>query len=198
VQDVSFTLDQLAAINKVDPHHRLTGKLDLTRIGTFGVSLGGILAGKACLLDARLKACLIMDAPMSTDVVQKGLQQPCMWITRPIETMRLERERAGGWSEAEIHAHLTSMRSAFEKLPTAGYFVQITDLFHSNLTDIPSWSPLFSVLGVSGPISEQRAHQIINGCSVAFFDRHLKGDPSPLLEGLTRSYPEVKFQTHQP
>jgi hypothetical protein len=110
----------------------------------------------------------------------------------------MERERAGGWSEAEIHAHLTSMRAVFEKRPTAGYFVQITGLFHSNLTDIACWSPLFSVLGVSGPISGQRAHQIINGYSLAFFDRHLKGSPSPLLEGMVRPYPEVKYQNHQP
>ena len=43
-----------------------------------------------------------MDAPIPGAVIQSGLQQPTMWITRDAETMRLERRRAGGWSEADI------------------------------------------------------------------------------------------------
>ena len=67
-QDVTFTLDQLAALSRTDPDGILAGGLDLQRVGVFGVSLGGIVAGEACRLDARLRACLVMDAPMSIDV----------------------------------------------------------------------------------------------------------------------------------
>ena len=34
-QDVSFTLDQLAALNQADPRGTLAGKLDLQRVGVF-------------------------------------------------------------------------------------------------------------------------------------------------------------------
>jgi hypothetical protein len=108
--------------------------------------------------------------------------------------LRLERRRAGGWSETDIHDHLTTTRATFERLPGAGYYVQVPTMFHVNLTDIPLLSPLASRLGLSGPIGMQRAHRIINAYSLAFFDRHLKGRPAALLDGpakrvVLRSFP---------
>src|SRR5215217_5076036 len=197
-QDAIFTLDQLAALNQVDPNGILTGRLDLQRAGTFGVSLGGIVVGEACRLEPRLRACLVMDAPMSTDVVEEGLQQPAMWITRDADAMRLERRKIGGWPEAEIHAELTSNRAVFESLPGDGYYVEVPGMFHSNYTDIPSWSPLWRLLGLAGPIDVQRANSIINAYSLAFFDRHLKSQPATRFDGLRKRYPEVHFQTRRP
>ena len=197
-QDVVFALDRLTALDRADPHGILTGRLDLQRVGTFGVSLGGIVGGEACRLEPRVRACLVMDAPMSTDVVRAGLKQPSMWITRDAETMRLERQRAGGWPEAEILAHRTTMRAVFERLPGDGYFVQVPEMFHSNLTDIPSWSPLWPVLGVAGPIDVRRAHGIINAYSLAFFDRHLQDQPATRFDGPIAHFPEVRFETRQP
>ncbi|MDQ3250654.1 MAG: carboxylic ester hydrolase, partial [Chloroflexota bacterium] len=197
VQDVTFTLNQLAALNQADPNAILTGRLDLQHVGTFGVSLGGIVGSEACRLEPRLRACLVMDAPMPSDVVQAGLQQPTLWITRDAETMRLERRRAGGWSEADIREHQTTMRAAFENLRGDGYFVQVPGMFHVNLTDIPYWSPLLSWLGVTGPIDGQRAHSIVNAYSLAFFDRHLQGRPAALLDGPAEQYPEVRFETRR-
>jgi hypothetical protein len=121
-----------------------------------------------------------------------------MWITRDADTMRFERQRAGGWSEEEIDAHQTSMRAVFESLPGDGYFVQVSDIFHSNFTDIPAWSPLWPLLGVAGPIAVQRAHRIINAYSLAFFDRHLKGSPTALLDAPAEYYPEVLLETRRP
>jgi len=197
-QDVSFALDRLAVLNQADPNGILTGRLDLQRAGTFGFSLGGLVGGEACRLEPRLRACLFLDAPMSTDVVRSGLQQPAMWITRDADAMRLERRKVGGWPEAEIHAELTSNRVVFESLPGDGYFVQVPGMFHINYSDIPSWSPLVRLLGLAGPIDVQRAHSIINAYSLAFFDQHLKGRPAALLDGLVEHYPEVVFATRRP
>ena len=121
-QDAVFVLDQLEVLNRTDPNGIFGGKLNLRRAGAFGVSLGGIVAAQACHLAPRLKACLMMDAPMPVDVVNSGLQQPSMWITRDCAGMRLERQRAGGWSEKEIRAHQASMRAVYQSLPGAGYF----------------------------------------------------------------------------
>jgi hypothetical protein len=49
---------------------------------------------------------------------------------------------------------------------------------------------LASRAGLSGPVGVQRAHQIINAYSLAFFDRHLKGRPAALLDGPAEQYPE--------
>ena len=197
-QDVSFTLDQLTTLNQADPNNTLTGRMDLQHIGIFGVSLGGIVVGEACRLELRLQACLVMDAPMPADVVKASLQQPTMWISRDAETMRLERQRSGGWSEADINQHQNTMRAVFESLPGDGYFVRVPGMFHANLMDIPYWSPLFSRLGFTGPIDGQRAHDIINAYSLAFFDKYLKGRSSPMLDRSAEQYPEVLFEKHNP
>lgn len=197
-QDVSFTLDQLALLNTTDPKRILTGKLDLQHMGVFGMSLGGIVSAEACLKEPRLKACLIMDVAMSVNVVQQGLQQPSMWITRPAATMRLEREKAGGWAEKDIEQTQRTMRTVYNNLPGVGYFVQAPGMFHIDLTDLDLLSPLFPAIGFSGPIGSQRAHEIINAYSVAFFDKHLKGQRATLLDEPAEQYPEVIFETRRP
>jgi predicted dienelactone hydrolase len=197
-QDVSFTLDQLAGLNRADPNHILTGRLDLGQVGTFGISLGGMLAAEACLKDPRLKACLIMDVWIPADVVTAGLQQPSMFITRDADTMRLERQRSGGWTEKDIALTLSTMRMVYEELPGDGYYIEIPTLFHVNATDLPYWSPVTSQLGITGPINGQRAHAIINAYSLAFFDKHLKGRTATLLAGPAAQYPDVRFETRRP
>ena len=197
-QDAVFALDQLAALNRTDPNGILSGRLNLRRVGAFGVSLGGIVVAEACHLEPRLKACLMMDAPMPVDVVTSGLQQPSLWITRDADGMRLERQRAGGWSEKEILAHQTTMRSVYQSLPGAGYFVQVPGMFHLNFTDIPNWSPWTPQLRLSGPIDGHRAHDIVNAYSLAFFDRHLLERPAGQLDVLTARYPEVHFESRRP
>ena len=197
-QNAVFTLDQLTALNQADPNGILTGRLDLQRAGLFGHSLGGIVGGEACLQEPRLRACLLEDAYMPADVVRAGLRQPTMWITWDADTMRLERRRSGGWSAAAIHEHLTTMRAVYESLPGDGYYVQVPGTFHVDMTDAPLLTPLETWFGLGGPIGVQRAHDIINAYSVAFFDRYLKGQPATLLDGPAEEYPEVLFETRRP
>ena len=197
-QDVSFTLDQLTSLNTADAKGILSGKLDLQHIGIFGMSLGGMVSAEACLKDPRIKACLVIDVAMTADVVQKGLQQPTMWITRPADTMRLERQTAGGWAEKDIEQTQTTMRTVYNSLPGDGYFVQIPGTYHIDFTDVDLISPLFPAIGFSGPIGSQREHDIVNAYSLAFFDKHLKGEPEALLNGPTTHYPEVIFAKRQP
>ena len=197
-QDAVFVLDQLDVLNRTDPNGILGGKLNLRRAGAFGVSLGGIVAAQACHLAPRLKACLMMDAPMPVDVVTSGLQQPSMWITRDSAGMRLERQRAGGWSEKEIQAHQASMRAVYQSLPGAGYFVQVPGMFHINFTDVPNWSPWTRLMRLAGPINGQRAHDIVNAYALAFFDRHLLHPTAWQLDLPVWRYPEVHLESRLP
>ncbi|QBD74761.1 carboxylic ester hydrolase [Ktedonosporobacter rubrisoli] len=197
-QDVSFTLDRLASLNTRDPQHLLTGKLDLGHVGLFGMSLGGMIGAQACLQDARLGACLIIDVEMTDDVLKKGLHQPCMLMTRPADTMRLERQKAGGWTEQDIARTQLTMRAVYNHLPGDGYFVQIPGAFHIDFTDLDLFSPLAPLIGLGGPLGSQRAHEIVNAYSLAFFDKHLKGQPEALLTGPAARYPEVIFARHGP
>ena len=196
-QDVTFTLDRLAELDRADPQGVLTGRLDLDRVGTFGISLGGMVGAQACRQDARLKACLVMDVEQTADVTRDGLRQAVMFVSRDADTMRLERVRSGGWSERDIARTLSTMRATYERSPQA-YYVLVPGMFHVNMTDVPRWSPLMSRMGLTGPVDGGRVFSIVNAYSVAFFDRHLRGVPVPLLDGQPAAYPEVTFGARRP
>ncbi|OGX86765.1 hypothetical protein BEN47_12320 [Hymenobacter lapidarius] len=197
-QDVRFVLRRLAGLHQADPHGLLTGRLDVQRAGVFGISLGGIVAAEACRVEPRLRACLVLDAPVPTAVVRAGLRQPTLWLTRDAATMRLERRRAGGWSEEDIQSQQTSVRAAYRHLKGAGYLVRLPGMFHSNFTDLPRWFPFGSWLGLTGPLNADRGHAIVNAYSVAFFDQHLKTHPAARLDSLAAAYPEVLFESRRP
>jgi predicted dienelactone hydrolase len=191
-EDVSFTLDRLAALDRHDPDALLTGRLDLRRTGTFGMSLGAIVAAEACRTDPRLAACLMIDAAMPADVVHDGLRQPSMWITHDAATMRLERSQAGGWSEYDITQTLTSMRAVFVAGPPGqGYYVQVPGMFQVNFTDTPLHSPVARQMGFAGPIDARRGQGIVDAYSLAFFDRYLADRPSDLLAGPSPRFPDA-------
>lgn len=189
-QDVSFTLDQLTSLNGKDPNNILTGHLDLNRIGTFGVSLGAMVAGEACRTDLRIKACLMMDAAMPFDVEQSGLRQPAMWMTRPASDMRAEK-----WKEADISQTLNTMRTVYNDKSAQGrYYVQIPGMFHTNFTDAPYYSPVAHLLGLAGPINAQRGFDIVNAYSLSFFNNSVQGQEESLLNGASTLFPEVTFE----
>lgn len=182
-RDISFALDRLTRLNDADPDGLLTGRLDLDSAGAFGVSLGAMTVGAACHADPRLRACSMMDAAMTADVVRDGLRQPSMWLTRDADSIRRERDRSGGWPDREIAETLTTQRDVFTaSSPGHGYHVQIPGMFHLNFTDAPSWTPLAERLGISGPIGGARGHEIVAAYTLAFFDRFLSGEPATLLD----------------
>jgi pimeloyl-ACP methyl ester carboxylesterase len=197
-QDVRLTLDRLADLDTRDPQGILTGHLDLSRAGVFGVSLGGRIAAESCLRDARLKACLVMDDPAPADVVAAGLRQPTMFLTRDADTMRRERRQSGGWTEHDIATTLGTMRAAYERLSGGGYYVEVPGLFHVNFTDLPYWLPPSAQLGLTGPVGGRRGFTIINAYTVAFFDRALRGQTSALLDESSRMIPEATVDMRTP
>ncbi|MET8799853.1 carboxylic ester hydrolase [Nocardia sp. NPDC004568] len=193
-QDIGFALDQLTGLNAADPEGLLTGRLDLERAGAFGVSLGAMTVGQACHADRRLRACSMMDAAMTADVVRDGLRQPSLWLTRDAESILLERDRSGGWPDREITETIDTQREVFAaSAPGHGYHVEIPGMFHVNFTDAPAWTPLAEEVGLSGPIGGARGHEIVAAYTLAFFDRFLSGGRPALLDS-TPPWREVRLE----
>ena len=92
------------------------------------------------------------------------------------------------------------MRAAFEGARSDGYFVHVPGTFHLNYTDLPYTiaAPLGRALGLIGPIDWRRAHAIINAYGLAFFDRHLKSEAAPLLDGPSVDFPEAVIEARHP
>ena len=169
--DVPLVIDRLRAIN-ADPNHPLHGLLDLERIGVMGVSLGAIVAAQACQSYERVKACLMVDAPAPTNVANRGLGKPALWLSRPAADQRAERAASGGWPETEITAQADTIARAVAHSREARV-VQLRGLFHIDFTDVPTIQPFVGWLGMTGPIGTPKAHHIVASLTVDFF-RHMK------------------------
>jgi len=194
---VTFSLDRLAALDHADPNDLLAGRLDLERVGILGHSFGAIVSAEACRNDPRVRAALLEEAFVPADVVDAGLGQSIMFLTRDADSMRLERRTAGGWPESDISETLDTMRALYERHTGDGYWVQVPGMFHLDMTDAPFLNSVAPWPGFSGPIGGTRAHQIINAYSVAFFDHALRGEPVSLLDGPSGQFPEVDFESHR-
>lgn len=195
-QDISLLIDELERLD-AEGTHPLAGRLDLQRIGVAGVSLGGIVAGEVAREDRRVRAALILDAAVPLRTVEEGLDVPTMWITRPPETMRQERERAGGWPEEEIEAHHRTTRNAFGSMRAPGYLIQVPDIAHLDFTDAPLWAPATRWMGLTGPKDVTYSHGAIRDYALAFFSHHLAGS-DVALHHLGDTYPDLSFESHGP
>lgn len=88
VADTSFVLNQLDALSHgADPdtdHHPvprgLAEALDLTRIGLFGHSLGGVNVASSMYADSRFDAGMDIDGGAEGPVVQAGLDRPFLIV----------------------------------------------------------------------------------------------------------------------
>lgn len=165
--DVPVVIDRLVQIN-ADRSHILYGLFDLDRIGVMGMSLGAIVTAQACVLDTRIGACLMMDAPVPTDVAVVGLRQPALWISRPREDQLLERAASGGWPDNAIAAQSATIAAALSN-SDQGQIVQLQGLFHIDFTDLPALQPVLGWLGQSGPAGVSEAHRQINRLTIEFF-----------------------------
>ena len=172
-KDVSCVIDFLTTLSKNDPNHLFYNKLNLDRLGAFGVSLGGIIVSEASWKDPRIKANLIMESRIPQKIAQTGLRVPTMVITRPAEAMRIERERSGGWTENDIQEHLSTMENLCENTPESE-FVQIPNIFHVDFTDAPLWVPFAHSLGFSGKTPFAQTHDELNQLTLAFFEEYLQ------------------------
>ena len=68
------------------------------------------------------------------------------------------------------------------------YDVRIARTEHGNFSDLPLFFPRDTAT-----MEPARAHAIITAYTLAFFDQHLRGVTSPLLDAPAAAYPEVTF-----
>jgi pimeloyl-ACP methyl ester carboxylesterase len=86
--DLKFIIDELERLNRA--YGLFAGKLDIARVGVMGHSLGGEVALSSLQRDQRLRAAVLLDAPIiSEDVVG---------TVKPVLVVAAGRER---WSEQE-------------------------------------------------------------------------------------------------
>jgi predicted dienelactone hydrolase len=176
-EDVGFVLDQLAAMNL--PEGFFDGQIDLSRTGVMGFSLGGATAGQFCVTDARCRVGINIDGFMFGDILDGNLRVPFMFIHS---------------DNPEIKPGLAGTLF-YEWAENSAHIVQIAGAVHGDLgAPAPTGRPIILQLGINPTQFPDGAYlaQIMNEYILAFFDKHLKNEPAPLLDGAP-PYSEVLF-----
>jgi hypothetical protein len=79
-KDVQFIMDTLEKINNGAIGNNLYGKLDFSRVGTMGQSVGGAVAGQLCYVDDRMKAGVNLDCFQFGDLYGHEMKKPFMLL----------------------------------------------------------------------------------------------------------------------
>jgi predicted dienelactone hydrolase len=180
--DTRFLMDELENIHRAGGESLLAGKLDMTRLGIFGQSFGGVTAVQVCSVDDRCKAGINLDGGLPGDYAARAIDSPSI---RPFMFM-LNEGRAN--YERKILGTLTN----------TAYGITVRGTTHFDFTDLHLYSPVFRRTKVFGPIGGYRMIKIINAYTLAFLDEYLKGERSPLLYGPSPDYPEVIIRISNP
>jgi len=197
--DAIFVMNQLEGLDS-DPASPFQGRLDVTRIGLLGHSLGGATAAEVCSRDTRCQAGVDLDGELFGDVVKVGLRAPFMFIlseptTLPRIVTRLLPRRARQ-SESAQAAAAREFNAVYQD-SQAGYEVTLRGTRHFNFSDAALlFSPLMHFGGMLGPIDGQRGLAVTRDYVLAFFNQYLNHQNSPLLAGPSTAYPEVTLESH--
>ena len=168
--DIRFLVDELEKLNESGPMFK--GKLDLERLGVFGMSAGGIASGLICTEDERFKAGINMDGGIYGDLVDLKIPQPFMFMNS---------ERYRGYDDLFL-SHVDN----------TAYNIIIEGSGHQNFSDLSIIDPSAPLMGT---IDGYRMLEILNDYTRAFFDKYLRGIESSLLSEPSSEYPEVRLET---
>lgn len=168
VADTRFVLDQFArATGGVAAElHRLA---DLDRIGVFGHSMGGVVAGEFCLRDERCRAGLNLDGiPQSGSMIASRMKRPFMMVYSA---------RPGRLGASDV---------IYRRAASRYYRVDVDDTRHVDFSDMIFWGGPLKAAGASGSIAPNRAVELTRLIVRQYFDQELRGVRSPFLKGTLR------------
>jgi pimeloyl-ACP methyl ester carboxylesterase len=161
VDDTRAVVADLPRRSRRTIHGQLADRLDLSRFGVFGHSMGGVTAAEYCLGEPRCGAVLNLDGiPQYGSMFDRPLNRPLMMVysARP--------GRAGA-SDPIYEQSARPYRRA-----------DVADTLHLDFSDMTLW-PLIRQRGLTGPLAGERAVEAVRVLVREFFDQQLRHRPSP-------------------
>lgn len=180
VDDTKLVLDRLSGVPAKSPAGQLTARLDISRLGVFGHSMGGVTAGQFCLEDRRCRAGLNLDGiPQYGTMIDKSMPRPFLMVYSA-------RPGRSGASDA-----------IYRRAAHPYYRVDVRDTRHLDFSDMAFWGGPLRERPVLGTIAPARASEITGVIVRQYFDQELLGQRSTLLAGMPL-FPEVTVKTFPP
>ena len=202
--DAAFVLHFVKEIVE-DPHSLLHHRVDLTRVGVLGHSLGGTTALMLAARDSTIRAAVNIDGDPMGDVVGIAPKQPLLLVSSESPTIaeappgmsseRLELTRQGLERSEQRRTNDWLHNSAEARM---AYRVRILGTHHLNFEDAAlasSWlvTPKDRWMRV-GPIDGARGLAVTAEVVRTFFDVTLRGRDDRAFGELARRVPEIRFE----
>jgi predicted dienelactone hydrolase len=187
--DIGFVLDQLQRLNTSDPSGKLTGRLDLARVGVFGHSFGGAQAAQFCSQDSRCKAGIDVDGSLHGPAIRAGIHVPFMF---------LESGQGDFSSDAEVRQFHADIQSVYDRLPAnAKLRISIRGANHFTFGDDAALLKSHIVMGALHKLGilrmdGRRQLAVTSYCLHYFFDAHLKQSNALPPKISSALYPEIQ------
>ncbi len=187
------TLEELQSGVRPSP---FVGRLDLGRIGLLGMSFGGATAAEVCHRDGRCVASINLDGAQMPSVDSQLFDT---LTTKPLLMLYSSDPTTAATPSRDNPNDFQAFNDFYyEPIRTRGTHdrvvrIRVDGTSHLHLSDFSlmvRWIP-----GVASETPGPRVTEILNRYTLAFFDRHLRGEPAPLLDGPSEEFPEVTFQT---
>jgi len=172
-EDIAFLIDRLKIMNGGD--NRFHNKLDLDRIGVFGMSMGGLATSVISSTDGRIKAGVNMDGAFPVASIHGKYQIPFMYLNS---------KRGLGCGPLFISQ---STRDC--------YSLSVKGSDHYNFTDYSVY-PVPMVRFLLGPIDGKRTIEMMNVLVLAFFDKYVNGMGEIDLAKAAGKYPEIELSAN--
>lgn len=180
--DIGLVIDSLKAGELGNTGEILNGHMDLTKIGLFGHSLGGAASAQVCRERDDVKAAIVLDGTMIGDIVGVSSSKIAVITNESFTKPLMMMYNASFQQQKAKEASYLPNINAYNNATNAAYSLCIKDSGHLNFTDLPRISPFLSgMLGV-GSVDSFKAIKIMNAYSLAFFEKHVKGEPASLLD----------------
>ena len=172
VEDTRVTVDRISALAAAGSGDRFSGKLDLSRLGAFGHSMGGITSAAYCARDSRCRAAINLDgSPQYGDLIDKPGKTPFLMVYAP-------RPGRVGVSDLIYGRSDSAWRAV------------VDGTLHLNFGDFQYRQGAQRLQDALGPIAAERSTTIVHQLVREWFDRWLSGKKSPILGG-EKVFPEV-------
>ena len=161
VLDVKVVLDRLP---KTGAGSALAARLDLSRLGAAGHSMGGVMAGQFCVEDRRCKAGLNLDGiPQYGTMIDTPMPAPFMMVYSG---------RAGRAGASDL---------IYSRSASKYYRADVADTLHIDFSDMNFWGGPLRQRGAFGMIAPERATELTRLIVRSFFAQEILKQPSTLF-----------------
>jgi predicted dienelactone hydrolase len=161
--DAKYALDHLPTTGAA---RAIAGRLDLSRLGVAGHSMGGVAGAQFCVEDRRCKAALNLDGiPQYGTMIDMRMPAPFLMVYSG---------RAGRAGASDI---------IYKRAASKYYRVDVKDTLHLDFTDMNFWGGPLRQRGAFGKIDPARAAEVTRMIVREFFGQEILKQPSAFLSG---------------